>query len=354
MATIRDVAKKARVHPSTVSRVFSGSASISESTRQRVLDAADDLGFQPNAIARSLSTQRTNTIGIVVPHVFEGFFDDSFFPQIMRGMLEAAYNHKFRLIVGGSQGFQDEISQIVDIMQSSQADGIVVMSSRLDVNTVDQLRDQNTPFVLLGHPPKQDISEIIWVDADNRLSTKQAIEHLLSLGHHKIAYVGGDPKTLTTRERQQAYEDTMKAAGIKLNPKWIDYGYFDEPGGYTAVQRMKVLGEDTPTAYYAANDLMAIGVLRALAELGLRVPQDVSVMGTNNSYISQHTSPPLTTIEVPYAELGKKAVELLITQIKKTNKTPASYVEDCYLVLRGSTGPVPKADKAAKAARSHS
>lgn len=354
MATIRDVAKKAQVHPSTVSRVFSGSASISEPTRQRVLDAADDLGFQPNAIARSLSTQRTNTIGIVVPHVYEGFFDDSFFPQIMRGMLEASYNHNFRLIVGGSQGYQDEISQIVDIMQSSQADGIVVMSSRLDVNTVDQLREQNTPFVLLGHPPKQETSEIIWVDADNRASTRQAIEHLLSLGHRKIAYVGGDPKTLTTRERQQAYEEVMKVAGIKPHPKWIDYGYFDEPGGYTAVQRMKVLGEDVPTAFYAANDLMAIGVLRALIELGIKVPERVSVMGTNNSYLSQHTSPPLTTIEVPYAELGKKAVELLITQITKRNKAPASYVEDCHLVLRGSTGPAPRGNKAGKAAWSHS
>ncbi len=154
MATIRDVAREAQVHPSTVSRVFSGNASISEATRKRVLDAADNLGFQPNAIARSLKTQKTNTIGMVVPHVFEGFFDDSFFPQIMRGMLEAAYQHQFRLIVGGSQGYTDEISQIRDIMQSSQADGIVVMSSRLDVDTVDRLLELDTPFVLLGHPPK--------------------------------------------------------------------------------------------------------------------------------------------------------------------------------------------------------
>ncbi|HKJ28455.1 MAG TPA: LacI family DNA-binding transcriptional regulator, partial [Anaerolineales bacterium] len=139
MATIRDVAKKAQVHPSTVSRVFSGNASISEATRERVLDAAHMLGFQPNAIARSLSTQRTQQIGIVVPHVYEGFFDDSFFPQIMRGMLDAAYKHNYRLVLGGSQGYQDEISQIVNIMQSSQADGIIVMSSRLDVDTIDQL-----------------------------------------------------------------------------------------------------------------------------------------------------------------------------------------------------------------------
>jgi DNA-binding LacI/PurR family transcriptional regulator len=340
MATIRDVARKAEVHPSTVSRVFSGNASISEATKARVLDAADDLGFQPNAIARSLKTQRTNTIGMVVPHVYEGFFDDSFFPQIMRGMLDAAYQQHFRLIVGGSHGHKDEISQIKDIMRSSQADGIVVMSSRLDVDTIDRLQELETPFVVIGHPPSEKHAGISWVDADNNLATTNAVEYLISLGHRRIAYVGGDPKTLTTRERQQAYESAMQAAGLNVHPKWIDYGYFDEPGGYTAVQRMKTLGAESPTAYYAANDLMAIGILRALAEIGLSVPQDVSVMGTNNSYISQHITPALTTVDVPYAEIGKKAIELLITQITNLSEIPSSYLEECQLVVRASTGPV--------------
>ena len=112
MPTIRDVAAKAGVHPSTVSRVFSGHPRISEETSKRVLAVAEELGFRPNAIARSLSIQQTNTIGIVIPHVFEGFFNDSFFPQIMRGMLEACYQRGFRLIVGGSEGYQDEFDQI--------------------------------------------------------------------------------------------------------------------------------------------------------------------------------------------------------------------------------------------------
>jgi len=354
MATIRDVARKAQVHPSTVSRVFSGKASISEATRIRVLTAAGDLGFRPNVIARSLKTQKTHTIGIVVPHVFEGFFDDSFFPQIMRGMLDAAYQHKFRLIVGGSRGHQDEISQIKDIMQSSQADGIVVMSSRLDNNTIDQLIDLDTPFVLLGHPPSEKYAHITWVDADNKLATHLAVDYLISLGHQRIAYVGGDPETLTTQERQQAYESSMQAAGLPVNPRWIDYGYFDEPGGYTAVQRMKILGPAAPTAYYAANDLMAIGVLRAMTELDLAVPGQVSVMGTNNSYLSQHITPALTTVDVPYAEIGKKAVELLITQINDLNGAPSSYLEDCQLVVRASTGPAARKDFPVKAGWSHS
>ena len=260
----------------------------------------------------------------------------------MRGMLDAAYKHNYRLVLGGSQGYQDEISQIVNIMQSSQADGIIVMSSRLDVDTIDQLNDLNTPFVLIGNPPYKKHAHITWVDADNQQATRQAVEHLLNLGHQKIAYVGGDPKNLTTRERQLAYEETMQAAGITPNPKWIDYGYFDEPGGYTAVQRMKTLGNQIPSAYYAANDLMAIGILRALDELNLKVPKDISVIGTNNSYISKHTTPPLTTVEVPYAEIARKATNLLHTQITKNNTVPANYVESCKLIVRESTGTAPK------------
>jgi LacI family transcriptional regulator len=140
---------------------------------------------------------------------------------------------------------------------------------------------------------------------------------------------------------------------LSINPRWIDYGYFDEPGGYTAVQRMKTLGDESPTAYYAANDLMAVGVMRALAELGISVPGEVSVMGTNNSYLSEHTTPALTTVNVPYAEMGKKAVELLITQVTDLDTTPSSYLEDCHLVLRASTGPAARSNQPEISGRSH-
>lgn len=337
MATIRDVAEKANVHPSTVSRVFSGKSSISEKTRERVLSAAEELGFHPNAIARSLSIQQTHTIGIVVPHVFEGFFDDSFFPQIMRGMLEAAYRHDFRLIVGGSKGYEDEISQIKQIMVSSQADGIVVMSSRLDVDTVGSLKSQSTPFVLIGHPPNMDQNNIAWVDANNHTATQQAVEYLVSLGHTKIAYVGGDPQNLTTQERKAAYLETLEEAGVTPHPKWVDYGFFSEEGGYTSVTRMLKLGDQKPTAFYAANDLMAIGILCALRENGLRVPEDISVIGTNNAPTTAHTDPALSTIKVPYAEIAGRAVEMLIEHINKGAMSKTNYILDCSLVIRSST-----------------
>lgn len=340
MATIRDVAEKAKVHPSTVSRVFSGHPKISETTRELVFSVADELGYRPNAIARSLSTQRTNTIGIVIPHVFDGFFNDSFFPQIMQGLLAASYRNDFRLVVGGSEGYEDEFDQIKQILGSSQADGIVVMSSRVDVDTIGSLLEMDMPFVLIGKPPYEKYQEISWVDADNYLATQEAINYLLSLGHRRIAYIGGDPENLTTKEREDAYLDCLRSAGISRNKDWIYYAYFDEPGGYLAGQQFLKLPE-APTAYYAANDLMAIGLLRALQEHGIQVPNEVSVIGTNDAPYAAYTKPSLTTIHVPYAAMAVQAVDLLIEQITGRDEHIRSAIIGCELKIRASTALAP-------------
>jgi DNA-binding LacI/PurR family transcriptional regulator len=341
MATIRDVAARAGVNPSTVSRVFSGKAKISERTQRRVLSAAAALDFYPNAIARSLSVRRTNTVAIVVPHIFPGYFEDCFFPQVMRGLLDVAYERGFRVLVGGSDSHQDNITQTFEILGSRQADGIVVLSNRLDVDTVGALRQQQTPFVIIGRPPAN-YGDISWVDADNERYTKEAVEHLIGLGHRRIAFVGGDPEVAVTAERLSGYVAAMEQAGLSRRQEWVDFGYFAEDGGFQAVQRMINLGDETPTAYYAANDLMAIGVMRALRERGICVPTEVSVIGTNNSPEAAHVYPALTTIQVPYAEMAAAAVTILIDAIEQAVTTPPKVATvqrhiDCTLLLRGST-----------------
>lgn len=339
MATIRDVAAKAGVNPSTVSRVFSGKAKISKATQQRVLAAAAELGFQPNAIARSLSVRRTNTVAIVVPHIFPGYFEDCFFPQIMRGLIEIAYQHGYRILVSGSNSHEDNITQTFQILGSRQADGIVVLSNRLDVDTVGALRQQPTPFVLIGRPPSH-YQDVNWVDADNERDTREAIEYLLALGHRRIAFVGGDPDVAVTAERLRGYHTALTAANFPHSPSWIDFGYFAEDGGFQAVQRMMQLGSEQPTAYYAANDLMAIGVMRALRERGICVPDDVSVIGTNNSPEAAHVHPGLTTVHVPYAEMAAIALKILLEQIANPHAKPIQQYVDCKLLVRGSTAPL--------------
>lgn len=338
MATIRDVANKAGVHASTVSRVFSGNAKISTDTRYRVLNAARELNFQPNAVARSLSVNRTNIIGIVIPHIYDGYFDDSFFPQIMRGLMRVAYQHEYRVLVGGSNSHEDELSQILNMLSSRQADGIVALSNRLDVDTVEQLYQLGAPFVLIGRPPVHH-DKLSWVSTDDRRHTRLAIEYLISLGHRRIAYVGGDPGVLVTSERLQGYRAALAAAGIQPKDEWVNYAYFAEEGGYRGVEVLMALDEP-PTAFYCANDLMAIGVLRGLRERGLNVPKDVSVLGTNASPESAWVSPPLSSLRVPYAALAAGAAQLLITGIQKEGGPAGSHMLDCELVIRQSTGPV--------------
>lgn len=339
MTTIRDVAAQAGVNPSTVSRVFSGKATISEKTRQRVLAAAAQLDFQPNAIARSLSVQRTNTIAIVVPHIFEGYFDDSFFPQVMRGLLDIAYQHGFRVLVSGSNSHADVIDQTFEILGSRQADGIVVLTNRLDVDTVGALRSQSTPFTLIGRPPVN-YDDLTWIDADNAHWTGVAVQHLIDLGHQRIGFVGGDPEVSVSRERLVGYRRTMAAAELTVRESWIDFGYFSEEGGYLAVDRMTADPATAPTAYYAANDLMAIGIMRALRERNIAIPDTVSVVGTNNSAEATHVVPRLTTLHVPYAAMAAQAAELLINQIISGTQTPVQRYVDCHLIERKSTGRV--------------
>ena len=340
MATIRDVAERADVHPSTVSRVFSGNAKISEQTRQRVLEAASDLGFQPNAIARSLSVQRTETIAVIVPHVFSGYFEDCFFPQVMAGLLDVAYRRGFRVLVGGSDSHQDEITQTFQVLGSRQADGIVVLSNRLDVDTVGALRRQTTPFVLLGRPVV-DYPDIAWIDTDNSRYSGLAVDYLIKLGHRRIAYVGGDPDVAVTHERLTGYRRAMNQAGLPQRDEWIDFGYFAEDGGYQAVQRMAHLGAERPTAYFAANDLMAIGVMRALREEGINVPEQVSVIGTNDSPESHHVVPALTTLRVPYARMAAAAADLLIDTILGDRVVAKHAYVECELIVRDSTASSP-------------
>jgi len=341
MATIRDVAAKAGVNPSTVSRVFSGKARISEQTQQRVLSAAALLGFQPNAIARSLSVRRTNTIAVVVPHIYDGYFDDSFFPQVMRGLLQAAYPLNFRVLVGGSDSHADVITQTFQILGSRQADGIVVLSNRLDVDTVGALAAQGVPFVLLGKPPAP-YADISWIDADNEACTTRVITHLIQQGHRRIAFVGGDPAVAVTGERLRGYQQAMRAAQLCPYEQWIDYGYFAEAGGYKAVERMFPLGKEAPTAYYAANDLMAVGILRALREREIAVPQQVSVIGTNDSAEATHVVPALTTLRVPYAAMAAAAATILIDAILADEELPpVQQLVECELIQRHSSGPAP-------------
>jgi DNA-binding LacI/PurR family transcriptional regulator len=334
--TIKHVAKLAKVHPSTVSRVFSGNVKISESTRKRVMDAASQLNFHPNAIARSLTTRRVHTLGMVIPYTQEEFFLDSFFPQVMRGLADVAYRHGFRLMLAGADDPKHEPKVALQLIRSHQVDGMIVQASRVGVDTTDVLLAEHLPFVLLGRPV-EDAPEISWIEVDARQATCEAVQHLATFGHRRIAFIGGRPNMVITLDRLQGYRHALNEAGLPYDEHLIGYGEFSQAGGAIAMRQFLALDKDRPTAVFAANDLMAIGAIQALEEVGLSVPGDCSVVGSNDSPIASLTSPRLTSSRAPYFELAHEAALALIAQLGDQPAAPVKKLIPCQLIVRDST-----------------
>jgi DNA-binding LacI/PurR family transcriptional regulator len=339
-ATIKHVAELAHVHPSTVSRVFSGSAKISEVTRRRVMDAAGQLNFHPNAIARSLTTQRAHTLGMIIPYTQEEFFLDSFFPQVLRGLANTAYRQGFRLILAGVDDPAHEPEAALQLVRSQQVDGMIVQASRVGVDTTDVLLAEHLPFVLLGRPV-HDTPAISWIEVDAHQSTREAVRYLIGLGHQRVAFIGGRPNMVVTIDRLQGYRQALDEAGLAFDERLIGYGEFRQDGGAGAMHQLLTLGEERPTAVFAANDLMAIGAIQALREANLEIPRDCSVVGSNDSPIATLTNPRLTSSRAPYYDLACEAAQALIAHIECEPTAPVKKLLPCELIMRDSTAPPP-------------
>jgi DNA-binding LacI/PurR family transcriptional regulator len=336
--TIRHVAELAGVHPSTVSRVFSGNPKISQETRDRVTAAADQLHFHPNVIARSLTTRRAHALGMIIPHTQEEFFLDIFFPQVMRGLADVAYEQGFRLILAGVDNPEHEPQAALQLIRSQQVDGMIVQASRVGVDTTDVLLNEHLPFVLLGRPV-QDQPEISWIEVDAHQATYEAVQYLVRLGHRRVGFIGGRPNMVVTLDRLLGYRQALQENGLPFDERLIGYGLFNQQGGYEAMQQFLAMTESRPTGIFAANDLMAIGAMQALHGAGLGVPQDCSVIGSNDSPIADVTSPRLTSSRAPYYALAREAAQALIGQLGDQPVTPVKKLIPCQLVVRDSTAP---------------
>ncbi len=340
-ATIRHVAELAEVHPSTVSRVFSGNAKISDSTRQRVIHAAAQLNFHPNAIARSLTTRRAYTLGMIIPYTQEEFFLDPFFPQVMRGLSDVACRRGFHLLVAGVEDPEHEPEAALRLIRSHQVDGMIVQASRVGVDTTDVLLAEHLPFVLLGRPV-EDTPEISWIEVDARQATREAIQHLIRLGHQRIAFIGGYPKMVVTLDRLRGYREALAEAGLPYDERLVGYGTFRQESGAEAMHQFLALKGNRPTAVFAGNDLMAIGAIQTIQEAGHRVPRDCSVVGSNDSPIAALISPRLTSSRAPYYELARQAAVALISQLSDQPAGPVKQLIPCQLIVRDSTALPPQ------------
>ncbi|WP_108670088.1 LacI family DNA-binding transcriptional regulator [Peribacillus acanthi] len=332
--TIKDVAKLANVAPSTVSRVIANNPRISERTKEKVREAMDQLGYHPNFIARSLANQSTQVIGLVLPNSTDVFFQNPFFPTVLRGLSEGAHERHYALQISTGKTEDEIFDGVVQMVQGGRVDGVILLYSRIEDRVLTYLRERKFPFVVIGKPFK-DVEQITHVDNDNYKATKEATKYLLDLGHEQIGFIGGDLNFVVTLERLLGYEKALREAGIQSNDEFIIHSQFLREGGQEAISKLLNL-KHPPTALVVADDLMALGVLNTLSEMNILVPDDISILSFNNVLFSELSKPPLTSVDINIFELGYQAAKSLIQLLENPKEPVKRIIVPHELVIRHS------------------
>lgn len=319
-ATIRDVAARAQVSVASVSRVLTGAEAVTEPTRQRVLEAVAALAYVPHSGARSLSTSRTDTVGVVLPDLFGEFFS-----ELIRGMDIAARACGLHLIVSSSHDDAAEAAAAIRSMRG-RVDGLIVLSPHLDAADLAANLTRRLP-VLLMNGAANDAGRPSMV-VDNSGGATAAVSYLIELGHQRILHISGPSGNLEACDRKAGYLQAMAAAG--LEPEVVA-GDFTQASGHTAVTQM-LRTMSAPQAIFASNDMMAIGALLALQEAGLRCPEDVAVVGFDDVPIASLVRPALSTMRIDIAETGRRAMERLVGLIAASSDPTALQDSACEVV----------------------
>jgi LacI family transcriptional regulator len=329
--SIYQVARQAGVSVATVSRVLNDKGPVRAETRDRVLAAVADLGYVPHSAARSLSTRRTTAIGVLLPDMHGEFFS-----ELVRGLDLAARAAGYHLLVSGSHNDPAETAEVLQALHG-RVDGLVVMTPGLGGSWLRASLPRGLPVVLLNEEDGDPGHEALGID--NRLGARLAVEHLLGLGHRSIAFIRGPAGNSDAARRLEGYRDALRAHSIAPEPRLELHGDFSEERGAaagTSIARLR----PRPTAIFAANDATAIGCLTALRELGVRVPEDVSLVGFDDIPIARYLSPPLTTVRVPIAELGRRAMSRLLARVAGGGPGDGAHeVIAPTLSIRASAGP---------------
>jgi LacI family transcriptional regulator len=310
--TIRTVAKRAGVSPATVSRVLNAPERVGEETRRKVQRAIAELDFHPNAIARGLSVQRMNTIGLLVPGL-----NGLFFNELYQGIEEAAWEHGMKVLLFDAQQEHHRALDGFTFLKQHQVGGIIFTSSSISDDYQAMIDRLGIPVVLaLTHSRSQPLSAF---RTDDVKAAFDATTYLIVRGHKRIAMISGPlDNDVAGATRLQGYRQALEHYGLGFDDNWVDYGNFRFRDGYTAMERLlDRLPKGSISAVFAASDEMALGAIRCLVTKGLRVPDDVSVIGFDNLQVAQMVTPSLTTVAQPFQEIGRQAVECLIRAIEQ-------------------------------------
>ena len=336
-----DIAEKAGVSRSTVSRVVNNEANVSPTTRDRVLAVINEVGYTPNAVARMLRTQRTRIIGVVISDpVHDLFASDNpyYYATLIQGIASVSQHRDYAMLLWAENPSEQDGRFYTRIVNHGLMDGLICVASRsTEENLVRRLVSNHTPTVLIGRPMGEFADQVSFVTIDNAEASEQAVMHLYEQGRRRIGHLTGDMSDSDSQERLLGYRQATQALGL-YDESLIIEGRFNREAGYQNMQRLLKHKVD---AVYAASDLIAIGAIQAIHEAGLQVPDDIALVGFDDFPLARQAQPPLTTVRQPLADKAKAATGLLLNLIEGKVSDPQEILLPTQLIIRESSGAPP-------------
>jgi LacI family transcriptional regulator len=330
---MRSVAKRAGVSSATVSRVINGSAPVTEEVARHVRRIIEELNFVPSPIATTLKYGRSKTYGLIIPDLANPFF-----PEFLIKFEELLVENDQELLLATTQSSEVKLVSSIRRMLTRRVDGVVLMASEFDTKAIEPLFHHRIPIVTVDRRHAEKGAGDVAIDFEG--GYRQAILHLRDLGHRRIGFIGGTEELLTSQIRLDAFRQALVAAGLTYNPKFIRYGNYRVGGGDAAMNSL-LAASSRPTAVITANDLTAIGALRALYANGVSVPFRMSVIGFDDIMLSDAMQPALTTIHVPKEEMARSCIRALSHTKANLNRLGLLLSVGTSLVIRDSTAPPP-------------
>jgi len=326
-----DVARKAKVNISTVSRTINQNGKIGAATQEVVRQAMRDLGYTPNRVARRLRTQggKTHLLGLIIPNIQNPFFAD-----LARGVEDVAYQHRFAVMLCNYD--EDPAKELfyLEVLQAESVDGIILPPLRANIQAVQRIVQQGTPVVCVDRSVTN--TALDRVEVDNRLGAFEAVEFLLAQGHRRIGLIGGPKDSSTGRQRLLGYRDAHAKAGIALKGDCLRFGDYKQSSGYRLTNELLDLAQP-PTALFVCNNLMTIGALEAIHARRLRIPKDIGLLSYDDLPLAAVFNPPLSVVRQPAYEVGKGAAELLFKRLDQPRGPATRLRLRSTLIIRKST-----------------
>lgn len=328
-ATMKDVALRANVSTATVSRALMNPDKVSQSTRNKVEQAAQDVGYLPQSQGRNMKRNESRTLLVIVPDIC-----DPFFSEIIRGIEIAAAENGYLVLIGDCAHQNQQGKTFLDLIITKQIDGMLLLGSRLPFDaSIEEQR--NLPPMVMANEFAPEL-ELPTVHIDNLTASFNAVNYLHNLGHQRIGCIAGPEEMPLCHYRLQGYVQALRRSGLPIDPHYIARGNFTYEAGANAMEQLLALPQP-PTAIFCHSDIMALGALSLAKRRGLKVPGDLSIIGFDNISLSEFCDPPLTTVSQPRFTIGREAMLLLLDQINGHSVRSGSRLLDCELIVRGST-----------------